>query len=119
MIMKEIVQFKDSDRELIEAFKKLREDADKVYDMWKTRLDEIQMCWHEHRNEIIEDLGGMETEEWDCTDAFYSSFMNMVNGISNYRSLSHSNYDFYLKYIKPINELIEEQRRRFEEKKKQ
>lgn len=119
--MKEIVQFKESDKELIEAFINLRKEAKRVFEMWDTRFNEIATAWREHRNQLIEELGGTQSEEWDLTDMFYSSLWSMRNGIQspcNTLSNNVSNYDYFLKNIKPIDELREQHAKHIEKFKK-
>ena len=110
--MKEIVQFKESDKEMIEAFYNLKKEAKRVFDMWDARFNEIATAWREHRKQLIEELGGTQSEEWDLTDMFYSSLWSMRNGLQspcNVLSSDTSNYDYYLKNIKPIAELREQE----------
>ena len=119
--MKEIVQFKESDKELIEAFLNLRKEAKRVFDMWDSRFNEIATAWREHRNQLIEELGGTQSEEWDLTDMFYSSLWSMRNDLQspcNVLSSDVSNYDYFLKNIKPIDELREQNAKRIEKFKK-
>lgn len=113
--MKEIVQFKESDKEMIEALQNLRKEAKRVFDMWDTRFNEIATAWREHRNEIIDELGGTNSEEFDLTDMFYSSLWSMRDGLQspcNILSRDVSNYDYYLKNIKPIEELRKQEAER-------
>lgn len=116
--MKEIVQFKESDKEMIEAFQNLKKDAKRVFDMWDARFNEIATAWREHRNELIEELGGTQSEEWDLTDMFYSSLWSMRDALqSPCRILSSddSNYEYFLKNIKPVEELREQEIKRKQE----
>jgi hypothetical protein len=116
--MKEIVQFKESDREMIEAFYNLKKEAKRVFDMWDGRFNEIATAWREHRAQIIEELGGSDSEEFDLTDMFYSNLWSMRNGLQspcNILSSDDSNYDYFLKYIKPIDKLREQEAERKEE----
>lgn len=116
--MKEIVQFKESDREMIEAFYNLKKEAKRVFEMWDARFNEIATAWREHRAQIIEELGGSNSEEFDLTDMFYSNLWSMRNGLRspcNVLSSDGSNYEYYLKYIKPIAELMEQEAKRKEE----
>lgn len=116
--MKEIVQFKESDKEMIEAFQNLKKDAKRVFEMWDDRFNEIATAWRKHRNQLIEELGGTQSEEWDLTDMFYSSLWSMRNGLQNpcnILSSDASNYDYFLKYIKPIDELREQEAERKKE----
>ena len=113
--MKEIVQFRETDKEMIEAFQNLRKEAKRVFEMWDTRFNEIATAWREHRNQLIEELGGTQSEEWDLTDMFYSSLWSMRNGLQspcNILSSDVSNYDYFLKNIKPIDELREQEAKR-------
>lgn len=116
--MKEIVQFKESDKEMIEAFQNLKKDAKRVFEMWDTRFNEIATAWREHRKELIEELGGTQSEEWDLTDMFYSSLWSMRNALQNpCRILSSdvSNYENFLRNIKPVEELREQENKRKQE----
>lgn len=116
--MKEIVQFRESDREMIEAFYNLKKEAKRVFDMWDARFNEIATALREHRAQIIEELGGSDTEEFDLTDKFYSSIWSMRNGLQspcNILSKDGSNYEYHLKYVKPIDELREQEAKRKEE----
>ena len=116
--MKEIVQFKESDKEMIEAFLNLKKEAKRVFDMWDARFNEIATAWREHRNQLIEELGGSDSEEFDLTDMFYSNLWSMRNGLRspcNVLSSDGSNYEYYLKYVKPIAELREQEAKRKEE----
>lgn len=116
--MKEIVQFKESDKEMIEAFQNLKKDAKRVFEMWDTRFNEIATAWREHRNQLIEELGGTQSEEWDLTDMFYSSLWSMRDALqSPCRILSSdvSNYEYFLKNIKPVEELREQENKRKQE----
>lgn len=116
--MKEIVQFRESDKEMIEAFYNLKKDAKRVFEMWDTRFNEIATAWREHRAQIIEELGGSDSEEFDLSDMFYSNLWSMCNGLQspcNVLSRDGSNYEYYLKYIKPIDELREQEAKRKEE----
>lgn len=116
--MKEIVQFRESDREMIEAFYNLKKEAKRVFDMWDARFNEIATAWREHRAQIIEELGGSDTEEFDLTDMFYSNLWSMRNGLQspcNILSKDGSNYEYHLKYVKPIDELREQEAKRKEE----
>lgn len=116
--MKEIVQFRESDKEMIEAFYNLKKDAKRVFEMWDARFNEIATAWREHRNQLIEELGGTQSEEWDLTDMFYSSLWSMRDALQspcNILSSDVSNYDYFLKDIKPIDELREQEAKRKEE----
>jgi hypothetical protein len=116
--MKEIVQFRESDKEMIEAFQNLKKDAKRVFEMWDTRFNEIATAWREHRNQLIEELGGTQSEEWDLTDMFYSSLWSMRDALqSPCRILSSdvSNYEYFLKNIKPVEELREQENKRKQE----
>ena len=116
--MKEIVQFRESDREMIEAFYNLKKEAKRVFDMWDARFNEIATAWREHRAQIIEELGGSDSEEFDLTDMFYSSLWSMRDALQspcNVLSSDGSNYEYYLKYVKPIAELREQEAKRKEE----
>ena len=116
--MKEIVQFRESDREMIEAFYNLKKDAKRVFDMWDARFNEIATAWREHRAQIIEELGGTQSEEWDLTDMFYSSLWSMRDALQSpckILSSDISNYNCFLKNIKPIAELREQEAKRKEE----
>ena len=116
--MKEIVQFKESDKEMIEAFQNLKKDAKRVFEMWDTRFNEIATAWREHRNQLIEELGGTQSEEWDLTDMFYSSLWSMRDALqSPCRILSSdvSNYEYFLKNIKSVEELREQENKRKQE----
>ena len=116
--MKEIVQFRESDKEMIEAFYNLKKDAKRVFEMWDARFNEIATAWREHRAQIIEELGGSDSEEFDLSDMFYSNLWSMRNGLQspcNVLSRDGSNYEYYLKYIKPIDELREQEAKRKEE----
>ena len=116
--MKEIVQFKESDKEMIEAFQNLKKDAKRVFEMWDTRFNEIATAWREHRNELIEELGGTQSEEWDLTDMFYSSLCSMRDALQspcNILSSDVSNYEYFLKKIKPVEELREQENKRKQE----
>ena len=116
--MKEIVQFKESDKEMIEAFQNLKKDAKRVFEMWDTRFNEIATAWREHRNELIEELGGTQSEEWDLTDMFYSSLWSMRDALQspcNILSSDVSNYEYFLKKIKPVEELREQENKRKQE----
>ena len=116
--MKEIVQFRESDREMIEAFYNLKKDAKRVFDMWDARFNEIATAWREHRPQIIEELGGTQSEEWDLTDMFYSSLWSMRNALQSpckILSSDISNYNCFLQNIKPIAELREQEAKRKEE----
>lgn len=96
---------------MIEAFQNLRKEAKRVFDMWDARFNEIATTWREHRTQLIEELGGTESEEWDLTDMFYSSLWSMRDGLAspcNILSSDASNYEYFLKNIKPINELMEQ-----------
>ena len=118
--MKEIVQFKESDKEMIEAFQNLKKDAKRVFEMWDTRFNEIATAWREHRNQLIEELGGTQSEEWDLTDMFYSSLWSMRDALqSPCRILSSdvSNYEYFLKNIKSVEELREQENKRKQEHK--
>ena len=119
--MKELVQFKESDKDLIEAFLNLRKNAKQVFDMWNSRFNEIASAWREYRQQIIDELGGSDSEEFDLTDIFYSSIWSMRNGLQspcNILSSDVSNYDYFLKYIKPIDKLREQKAKRIEKFKK-
>ncbi len=116
--MKEIVQFKESDKEMIEAFLNLKKDAKRVFEMWDARFNEIATAWREHRNELIEELGGTQSEEWDLTDMFYSSLWSMRDALQspcNILSGDASNYEYFLKNIKPVEELREQENKRKQE----
>ena len=115
--MKEIVQFKESDKEMIEAFYNLKKEAKRVFDMWDVRFNEIATAWREHRAQIIEELGGSDSEEFDLTDMFYSNLWSMRNGLQSPCNVLYdsSNYEYYLKYVKPIDELREQEAKRKEE----
>lgn len=116
--MKEIVQFRESDKEMIEAFYNLKKDAKRVFEMWDARFNEIATAWRERRNQLIEELGGTQSEEWDLTDMFYSSLWSMRDALQspcNILSSDVSNYDYFLKNIKPIAELREQEAKRKEE----
>lgn len=113
--MKEIVQFKESDKEMIEAFLNLKKDAKRVFEMWDTRFNEIATAWREHRNQLIEELGGTQSEEWDLTDMFYSSLWSMRNGLQSPCNILSSDASNYLKYIKPIDKLREQEAERKKE----
>ena len=116
--MKEIVQFRESDKEMIEAFQNLKKEAKRVFDMWDARFNEIATAWREHRNQLIEELGGSDSEEFDLTDMFYSNLWSMRDALrSPCKVLSDDsgNYAYYLKYIKPIAELREQEAKRKEE----
>lgn len=120
--MKEIVQFKESDKELIEAFLNLRKEAKRVFDMWDARFNEIATAWREHRAQIIYELGGSDSEEFDLTDMFYSHLWSMRNNLQspcNVLSRDGSNYEYHLKYLKPIDELKEQEAKRIEKFKKE
>ena len=116
--MKEIVQFRESDKEMIEAFQNLKKEAKRVFDMWDARFNEIATAWREHRNQLIEELGGSDSEEFDLTDMFYSNLWSMRNALQspcNVLSSDGSNYEYHLKYVKPIAELREQEAKRKEE----
>lgn len=116
--MKEIVQFKESDKEMIEAFQNLKKDAKRVFEMWDARFNEIVTAWREHRKQLIEELGGTQSEEWILTDMFYSNLWSMCNALKGPCNILYSdasNYDYFLKYIKPIDELREQEAERKKE----
>ena len=116
--MKEIIQFKESDKEMIEAFLNLKKEAKRVFEMWDGRFNEIATAWREHRNELIEELGGTQSEEWDLTDMFYSSLWSMRDALQSPCRILYSdasNYNYFLKNIKPIDELKEQEAERKEE----
>lgn len=119
--MKEIVQFKESDKEMIEALQNLKKEAKRVFDMWESRFNEMATAWREHRDEIIEELGGPDSEEFDLTDMFFVNVIAMRNALSspcNVLSGDYANHNYHLKYIKPIEELRQQEVERIKNIKK-
>lgn len=101
--MKELVQFNKKDQKMIDAFRALQEECKRVSAMWDARLEEVADAWSKHRKEIITELGGSDSPEYDQADMFYCALWDMSAAIKTHCSAiaDDSVYKYYLQNIKP------------------
>lgn len=101
--MKELVQFNEKDQEMIDAFRALQEECKRVSSMWDARFKEVADAWSKHRKEIITELGGSDSPEYDRADRFFGCIWDMSAVIKAQCSAiaDDTTYEHYLRYIKP------------------
>ena len=101
--MKEIVQYKESDKEMVEAFRNLQKEVQRVYEMWDKRYQEAIPFFNQNRKAIIEELGGVGTKEADSTDIYLGCLMRMRNQLQSLAFRVNDEYNWTdLNYIKPL-----------------